>query len=93
MFFFCKQDMVGNTLKYLSNKKMVKTETFNVLTVMVVSVTSLSEILILTCCETSRQKKANKPTNSKCVHFQNIFFHMLLNTRKLLPLFMNFIRV
>lgn len=22
MFFFCKQDMVGNTLKYLNNKKM-----------------------------------------------------------------------
>lgn len=25
MFFFCEEDMVGNTLKYLKDKKMVKT--------------------------------------------------------------------
>lgn len=55
MFFFCKQDMVGNALKNLHHKKKVKR--LNVLTGVVVSVTSLSEILILTCCEASGQEK------------------------------------
>lgn len=59
MFFFCKEDMVGNTLKYLNDKKMVKTQRFNVLTVTAASVISLPETFKLTCCEISRQKKVN----------------------------------
>jgi len=61
MFFFCKQDVVGNTLKYLNNNKKSKgTKRLNVRTAMIASITSLPEIPLLSCCETSKQKKPHR---------------------------------
>lgn len=61
MFFFCKQDMVGNTLKYLNNnKKQVRAQKGLMSKLLIASVTPLPEIPIFRCCETSKQTKATQ---------------------------------